>query len=66
MDEFWWKSAARTHARVHREPERHNVGDQRTFDVKYPGDCRTSDWRQTLTYTVKVQAIKQKSLPRAK
>jgi len=39
-------------------------GDERTFDVSYPED--TQDKRlagKTFTYTVKVQAIKQKSLP---
>src|SRR3989442_1076506 len=39
-------------------------GDQRTFDVHYPDDY--SDKRlagQTFTYTVKIQSIKQKSLP---
>jgi trigger factor len=41
-----------------------NPGDERTFDVSYPDD--TQDKRlagKTFTYTVKVQAIKQKSLP---
>ena len=41
-----------------------SAGDERTFDVSYPQDF--SDQRlagKTLTYTVKVQAIKQKSLP---
>jgi trigger factor len=41
-----------------------SAGDERTFDVVYPQDF--SDQRlagKTLTYTVKVQAIKQKSLP---
>ena len=40
------------------------AGDARTFDVNYPED--TQDKRlagKTFTYTVKVQAIKQKSLP---
>ncbi|HSZ61566.1 MAG TPA: trigger factor [Terriglobales bacterium] len=40
------------------------TGDERTFDVNYPED--TQDKRlagKTFTYTVKVQAIKQKSLP---
>lgn len=40
------------------------VGDERTFDVKYPDD--TQDKRlagKTFVYTVKVQGIKQKSLP---
>ena len=40
------------------------TGDARTFDVNYPED--TQDKRlagKTFTYTVKVQAIKQKSLP---
>ncbi|MGD0468536.1 MAG: trigger factor [Terriglobales bacterium] len=39
-------------------------GDERTFDVRYPED--TQDKRlagKTFTYAVKVQAIKQKSLP---
>jgi trigger factor len=41
-----------------------SAGDERTFDVLYPADF--SDQRlagKTLTYTVKVQGIKQKSLP---
>jgi trigger factor len=41
-----------------------NPGDERTFEVNYPED--TQDKRlagKTFTYTVKVQAIKQKSLP---
>ena len=41
-----------------------NPGDERTFDVNYPED--TQDKRlagKTFVYTVKVQAIKQKSLP---
>jgi trigger factor len=40
------------------------AGDEKTFDVVYPQDF--SDQRlagKTFTYTVKVQAIKQKSLP---
>ena len=41
-----------------------SAGDERTFDVLYPLDF--SDQRlagKTLTYTVKVQGVKQKSLP---
>jgi trigger factor len=41
-----------------------SAGDDRTFDVAYPDD--TQDKRlagKTFTYTVKVQSIKQKSLP---
>jgi trigger factor len=41
-----------------------NLGDERTFDVNYPED--TQDKRlagKTFTYAVKVQAIKQKTLP---
>jgi len=41
-----------------------NAGDERTFEVSYPED--TQDKRlagKTFTYTVKVQGIKQKSLP---
>jgi trigger factor len=41
-----------------------NVGDERTFEVNYPED--TQDKRlagKTFSYTVKVQAVKQKSLP---
>ena len=41
-----------------------SAGDERTFDVVYPEDF--SDKRlagKTFTYTVKVQGIKQKSLP---
>ncbi|MGA9896489.1 MAG: trigger factor [Terriglobales bacterium] len=40
------------------------AGDEKTFDVLYPKDF--SDQRlagKTLTYTVKVQGVKQKSLP---
>lgn len=40
------------------------AGDERTFDVKYPED--TQDKRlagKTFSYAVKVQSIKQKSLP---
>jgi trigger factor len=41
-----------------------SAGDERTFDVTYPEDF--SDKRlagKTLTYAVKIQAIKQKNLP---
>ncbi len=41
-----------------------NAGDERTFDVNYPED--TQDKRlagKTFSYAVKVQALKQKSLP---
>ncbi|MBZ5571723.1 MAG: trigger factor [Acidobacteriia bacterium] len=41
-----------------------SAGEERTFDVTYPQDF--SDQRlagKTLTYTVKVQALKQKTLP---
>jgi len=41
-----------------------SAGDERTFDVAYPAD--SSDQRlagKTFTYTVKVQALKQKHLP---
>lgn len=41
-----------------------SAGDEKTFDVLYPSDF--SDQRlagKTLTYTVKVQGIKQKSVP---
>jgi trigger factor len=41
-----------------------SAGDERTFDVNYPED--TQDKRlagKTFTYVVKVQSIKQKSLP---
>jgi trigger factor len=41
-----------------------SAGDERTFDVNYPED--TQDKRlagKTFAYTVKVQSIKQKSLP---
>ena len=41
-----------------------NVGDERTFDVKYPDDAQDTRLAgKTFSYTVKVQAIKQKSLP---
>jgi trigger factor len=41
-----------------------NTGDEKEFEVVYPGD--TSDKRlagKTFVYTVKIQAIKQKTLP---
>ncbi len=41
-----------------------SAGEERTFDVNYPAD--TADKRlagKTFSYTVKVQAIKQKNLP---
>jgi trigger factor len=40
------------------------AGDERTFDVTYPQDSEDKRLAgKTLTYTVKVQAIKQKSVP---
>lgn len=39
-------------------------GDERTFDVNYPDDAQDKRLAgKTFTYVVKVQAIKQKSLP---
>ena len=41
-----------------------NAGEERTFDVNYPADY--TDQRlagKTITYTLKIHAIKQKSLP---
>ena len=41
-----------------------NAGDERTFDVKYPDDAQDQRLAgKTFSYTVKVQAVKQKSLP---
>ena len=41
-----------------------NVGDERTFDVHYPDDAQDKRLAgKTFSYTVKVQAIKQKALP---
>ena len=41
-----------------------NVGDERTFDVHYPEDAQDKRLAgKTFKYTVKVIAIKQKSLP---
>jgi trigger factor len=41
-----------------------NPGDDRTFDVLYPGDFSDERLRgKTFSYKVKVNAIKQKSLP---
>jgi trigger factor len=41
-----------------------NVGDERTFDVNYPEDSQDKRLAgKVFTYTVKVQAVKQKSLP---
>jgi trigger factor len=40
------------------------VGDERTFDVNYPDDAEDKRLAgKTFSYTVKVNAIKQKSLP---
>lgn len=41
-----------------------NAGDERTFDVNYPADAEDQRLAgKTFTYTVKVGALKQKSLP---
>ncbi len=41
-----------------------SVGDERTFDVNYPEDAQDKRLAgKTFSYTVKVQAIKQKILP---
>ncbi len=41
-----------------------NAGDERTFDVNYPEDAQDKRLAgKTFTYTVKVNALKQKSLP---
>jgi trigger factor len=41
-----------------------NVGDERTFDVNYPDDAQDKRLAgKTFSYSVKVNAIKQKSLP---
>ena len=41
-----------------------NVGDERTFDVNYPEDAQDKRLAgKTFSYTVKVHALKQKSLP---
>lgn len=41
-----------------------NAGDERTFDVNYPHDAQDKRLAgKTFTYTVKVNALKQKSLP---
>jgi trigger factor len=41
-----------------------NVGDERTFDVHYPEDAQDKRLAgKTFSYTVKVHAIKQKTLP---
>jgi trigger factor len=41
-----------------------NPGDERTFDVNYPGDFSDERLRgKTFAYKVQVKAIKQKSLP---
>ena len=62
---FWSKSAARGRCRSSPRILRGaSAGDERTFDVHYPQDF--SDQRlagKTFTYTVKVKAIKQKTLP---
>ena len=40
------------------------VGDERTFDVQYPDDAQDKRLAgKTFSYTVKVHALKQKSLP---
>ncbi len=41
-----------------------SAGEERTFDVNYPDDAQDKRLAgKTFTYTVKIQAIKQKSLP---
>ena len=41
-----------------------NVGDERTFDVNYPEDAQDKRLAgKTFSYTVKVHALKQKTLP---
>ena len=41
-----------------------NAGDEREFEVSYPADAQDNRLAgKTLVYTVKVQAIKQKTLP---
>ena len=41
-----------------------NIGDEKTFDVNYPQDAQDQRLAgKTFTYTVKVHAIKQKTLP---
>ncbi len=41
-----------------------NVGDERTFEVNYPEDAQDKRLAgKTFTYTVKVNGLKQKSLP---
>jgi trigger factor len=41
-----------------------NAGDERTFDVNYPEDAQDKRLAgKTFTYTVKINAIKQKSVP---
>jgi trigger factor len=41
-----------------------NAGDERTFDVQYPEDAQDKRLAgKTFTYTVKVSALKQKSVP---
>ena len=41
-----------------------NAGDERTFDVNYPEDAQDKRLAgKTFTYTVKISAVKQKSLP---
>jgi trigger factor len=41
-----------------------NVGDERTFDVNYPEDAQDKRLAgKTFSYTVKVHAVKQKTLP---
>jgi trigger factor len=41
-----------------------NAGEERTFDVNYPEDAQDKRLAgKTFTYTVKVNALKQKSLP---
>ena len=61
----WSKSRARTRCRNSPNTCAGPIaGDERTFDVNYPED--TEDKRlagKTFSYAVKVQAIKQKSLP---
>ena len=65
MDEVLVEIAGKHTMREFTENLRGTVaGDQRTFDVAYPEDAEDKRLAgKTLTYTVKVQAIKQKSVP---
>jgi trigger factor len=65
MDEVLVEIAGKSTMPEFTEQLRHaNAGEERTFDVRYPEDAQDKRLAgKTFSYTMKVHAIKQKSLP---